>query len=109
KLGQPIYVFFETYGLALASDEPRSYSVEALMVPYEGKDEPGRAAEKAFSRSDREGGVSVSYSATARGPVESQYLILETSGAEPGTYVVGLRLIAAPGRELYTGRPIVIE
>jgi hypothetical protein len=107
--GQPIYVFFETYDLAQPSGESSMYGIEAVLVPYKGKEDPVRAAEKAFSRSDRERGVSVSYTATARASVESQYLILDTTGVDAGTYLVGLRLTAESGRQLYSGRAILLE
>ena len=110
SVGQPIYVFFETYNLDWGADQlGRTYRIEAFLMPFKGQGDLSRAAERAFSRKDRPAGVSVSYDAVARGRVEPQYLILDTADVDAGTYLVGLRLTDESGHESYTGRAVLLE
>jgi GWxTD domain-containing protein len=104
--GEPIYVYFELYGLTVGRDGKYGYELEAVLA-----DEPPEEGEFSLSAIFRrsEYAVSVRYSVTARGESDQQYVILDTSGAKEGTYLVALRLTdGATGATATSHRAVVI-
>ncbi|GIV59213.1 MAG: hypothetical protein KatS3mg043_0302 [Rhodothermaceae bacterium] len=91
SVGQPVYLYFEVYGLQPAPDGLARYAVEAVLVR---SDEAGgleRLIRQAFGGA-REAGVSVRFEGQSRSREDGQYLVLDTTTQPPGRYVLVLRL-----------------
>ena len=87
---QPVYLYFEVYGLQLDGDRS-GYDVEAQLVP---KDQRGRLA-KVFGAVFGGGpgsGVSVEFPVAASSEDDGQYVILDANGLETGLYTLRLRV-----------------
>ena len=81
----PIYLYFETYGLAL-QDGRSDYEVEAQLVPKETARGLRRLAKRIFGGG--RGGVSSAYEYQSDRVDEGQYVILDAAGQEPGLYTL---------------------
>ena len=80
-----IHVYFEVYNLAL--DGGRSdFEVEARLIPKDTSSGLGRLAKRLFG--SRERGVSTAAEAQGNSTDDSQALILDASGQEPGLYML---------------------
>ena len=99
---QPVYLYFEVYGLQLAGDRS-GYDVEAQLVP---KDQRGRLA-KVFGSVFGGGpgsGVSVEFPVAASSEDDGQYVILDAKALETGLYTLRLRV-----RDQATGKVVDSE
>ena len=83
---EPIYLFFEIYGLDLQAGQS-DFEVEARLVPKDTSRGLGRVIRRVFG--GRDPGVSVSTEAQGSSADEpAQYLILDASSQEPGLYTL---------------------
>ena len=99
---QPVYLYFEVYGLQLDGDRS-GYDVEAQLVP---KDQRGRLA-KVFGAVFGGGpgsGVSVEFPVAASAEDDGQYVILDAKELETGLYTLRLRV-----RDQATGKVVDSE
>ena len=99
---QPVYLYFEVYGLQLAGDRS-GYDVEAQLVP---KDQRGRLA-RVFGSVFGGGpgsGVSVEFPVAASSEDDGQYVILDAKALETGLYTLRLRV-----RDQATGKVVDSE
>ena len=80
-----IHVYFEVYNLALAGGRS-DFEVEARLVPKDTSTGLGRLARRVFGSRDR--GVSTAAEAQGSSADDSQALILDASGQEPGLYTL---------------------
>jgi hypothetical protein len=89
--GQPLYLYFEAYGLETNAGGSARYEVEAMLVPA---DERGRLRRlwDDVRRARPERGVSVAVESSGRGSDQGQYLILDLADQKPGEYVLALRV-----------------
>lgn len=87
---QPIYLYFELYGLMQNSQGNTGYNIEITLEPKE----TDRGVRRVFSglfRRDKEG-VSVSFEGSGSNPDESLYQILDASQQDPGLYTLTLQV-----------------
>ena len=89
KLGEPVAVYFEVYGLT-PTGATASYEVSAQLLPKDTSSGIGRLARRIFGGTRR--GVSTSFPATADGADDGRYLLLDATGQEPGVYVLTLEI-----------------
>ena len=94
----PIYLYFETYGLALR-DGRSDYEVEARLVPKETARGLRRLAKRIFGGG--RGGVSSAYEYQSDLVDEGQYVILDAAGQEPGLYTLTVTV-----RDRVSGRSV---
>ena len=87
---QPLYIYFEGYGLTPTDDEFNRYALEVSLRPKESDSGLARWARGLFGQRDR--GVAVEYEGSTRGRDLSEYVVLDASRQEPGLYVLTLRL-----------------
>lgn len=108
-VGQPVYLYFETYGIQEQGSGEGTVEVEARLYPHR----KGQRLDDALGDMlrDPEGeGVAVRYVGVARAGKDARYLIIDTEGLREGTYVLGLRLTdLGTGGVARTGRVIVLE
>lgn len=104
---QPLYLYFEVYGLETDAGGLARYEVEAMLVPA---DERGRLQRlwDQVRRAWPERGVSVAVESSGRGSGQGQYLILDLAGQQSGEYVLALRV--RQGESIVeTEREVVLE
>ncbi len=87
---QPIYVYFETYGLDQNADGQNQYSVEIVLRAKDTARGLVKLAKNLFGGDD--GGVSVEFEAGGTGPDDATYTLLDAADQEPGLYTLALRV-----------------
>jgi GWxTD domain-containing protein len=90
-VGQPIYIYFEAYGLQEDAPGRSSYEVEAVLVPADTRSGFSALAARILGR-DSNAAVSVRFELAGSAPVDAQYLILVTQGVAPGDYQLQLTI-----------------
>ncbi|NNL47355.1 MAG: GWxTD domain-containing protein, partial [Acidimicrobiia bacterium] len=107
--GQPIYLYFETYGIRDQGAGSGEIEVEARLRSHERGDDVQDSITDVFVDTKQEA-VSVRYTGMASAGRDARYLILDTEGLDEGTYVVGLRLTeTGTGHTATTGRAVVLD
>ena len=86
---QPIYVYAEGYGFALA-DGWSQYALAVTLTPESEATGLAGLAQRLFGRDER--GVSVEFEAESRGADFGEYVIVDASSQAPGPYLLTLRL-----------------
>ena len=104
---QPLYLYFESYGMTLGPDGRTSYDVEAALLQESDDSGIKRFFSSVFGRSD-DTGVSVRFSGEGISADDGQYLILDATGQEPGTYVVVVRVQDILSGEVVDSRRTII-
>lgn len=94
----PIYLYFETYGLTL-EDGRSDYEVEAQLVPKDTSRGLRRLARRVFGGG--RGGVSSAYEYQSDRVDEGQYVILDAANQEPGLYTLTVTV-----RDRVSGRSV---
>ncbi|MCY4158589.1 MAG: GWxTD domain-containing protein [Bacteroidetes bacterium] len=94
---QPVYLYFELYGLTQNSEGNTSYSIEITLDPKSTDRGVRNAVRRLFGRGQK--GVSVSYEGTGGNPEESLYQILDIKEQETGLYTLTLQV-----EDLVTGQ-----
>ncbi|MDX1530572.1 MAG: hypothetical protein R3362_03520, partial [Rhodothermales bacterium] len=94
---QPVYVYFETYGLDQNDAGQNQYAVEVTLRPKDTSSGLGRLARSIFG--GRDPGVAVEFEAGGTGPDDATYTILDVRDQEPGLYTLTLRV-----RDAFSGR-----
>ena len=103
--GAPLHLYFEVYNLAAADGMPAPYAVEAALV----EQAEGARLERRIERALRRGrGVSVRFEAEAAGPDDVQHLVLDTDRAEPGAYVLAVRVTDGRGGAVAEARRVLV-
>ncbi|MEO0558239.1 MAG: GWxTD domain-containing protein [Bacteroidota bacterium] len=97
----PIYIYFETYGLTL-EDSRSDYEVEARLVPKDTSRGLRRLARRIFGGG--RGGVSSAYPYQSDLVDEGQYVILDVANQNPGLYTLTVKV-----RDLHSGRSVERE
>ncbi|NND70574.1 MAG: tetratricopeptide repeat protein [Rhodothermales bacterium] len=87
---QPIYLYFEVYGLSPDPTGSREYKVEAILSKKDERSGIAKAIGGIFRRGDR--GVSLTLPFTSQSPDDGQYLILDAENQEPGLYSLTLKV-----------------
>ncbi len=87
---QPIYLYFEVYGLEQKPDAGTDFEVEAVLAPKD--DRKGIAGVFRGIFGGGEKGVSVSLPVAGSTPDDHQYLILDASNQEPGVYTLRVKV-----------------
>lgn len=87
--GEPVYLYAEVYGLTLR-DGRAHYAVEAVLRPADEAGALTRAARFLLGRRTPTG-VAVRFDAGGSVPDDAQYVILDTAGQPPGSYILTLR------------------
>lgn len=95
---QPIYLYFETYHLALTDGRGR-YAVEVALIPNDPPKGLAGLARRVFG--GRERGVAVAFEGEASADAFGEVVILDASEQAPGPYLLTLRL-----RDLATGASV---
>ncbi|HYE96997.1 MAG TPA: GWxTD domain-containing protein [Rubricoccaceae bacterium] len=104
----PLYLYFEVYGLALEGDRTR-YEVDATLKPQERPGPLARVARRLFGRR-APSGVAVRFDASGPTPDEGQYVLLDTSGQRAGPYLLTLRIHdRVSGQTVEVTRPLQLE
>ena len=86
---QPVYLYFEAYGLRQGEDGRTDYEVDISLVPKE----TARGVAKVFKGLfGGEEGVSVRYTASSTTPDPSEYQILDATDQPPGLYTLTVRI-----------------
>ncbi len=88
-VGQPVYVYFEGYGLAASGGGSR-YAVEVALRPRAPATGLARLARRLFGEPER--GVAVEFEGSSPARSFGDYVVLDASGQRPGPYVLTLRL-----------------
>ncbi len=105
---QPLYLYFEPYGLAVGADGRSRYTVEVSLRPKDQRSAVARLVGGLFGGDDR--GVSVEFEAEGSGPDDQQYTILDVADQEPGVYTLTLRVRdEATGRAVERERDLFLE
>ncbi len=108
-LGQPIYLYFETYGIRDQGAGSGEIEVEARLRRFDRGEDVQESIDGLFTDSNQDA-VSVRYTGMASAGRDSRYLILDTKGLDEGTYVVGLRLTeTGTGYTATAGRAVVLD
>lgn len=106
--GDPVGLYAEVYGLAVAAGESR-YAVQASLVPTDGRPGVLRAIGGLFGRGSRRG-VSVEVEETARGATAPIALLLDASRQRAGTYTLTLTVTdRATGESVEATRAVTLE
>ena len=87
---QPIYLYFEVYGLTQNTEGNTDYSVEITLIPKNTDRGARRLLRGIFRRGPK--GVSVSYEGSGSRTEEFLYQILDASQQETGLYTLTLRV-----------------
>ncbi len=104
-VGDPIYVYVETYGLALDGGRT-AYSVEAQLVPEATRD---GLLGRIFGRGQRPG-VAVRTDASGDRETEATYVVLDAGGQEPGRYTLRIEVTdRTTGEAATTERSVRLE
>ncbi|WP_420454679.1 tetratricopeptide repeat protein [Rubrivirga sp.] len=85
RVGDPVYLFFEAYGLGLA-DGRSDYEVEASLRPKDTSTGLRRLARRVFGGDDP--AVSSAFEVQGDRPDDTVYLFLDATGQEPGLYTL---------------------
>jgi GWxTD domain-containing protein len=96
---QPIYLYFEVYGLRQGADERTDFEVEARLSPKEDRKGLAGIVKGIFGGGDK--GVSVTTPVSGVTPDDYQYLILDASNQEPGLYTLEVHV-----RDNLTGKSV---
>jgi hypothetical protein len=106
---QPLYLYFELYNLTPGPSGESNYTVEAVLVENAKDRAVERLLRGAFRLRNRQG-VSVRFDINTAGRDDGQYLILDASGEEAGTYVLALRVTDHVTNEtVEQGRTLILE
>lgn len=97
SIGQPIYLYFETYDLDQNAEGQNAYAVEVTLKPKDTSSGVARFVKNVFGGDD--GGVSVEFEAGGTGPDDATYTIINAEDQEPGLYTLTLRV-----RDTISGR-----
>lgn len=84
-VGDPVYLFFEAYGLGMAGGRT-DYEVEARLRPKDTSSGLGRLARNLFGRD--EAAVSSAFEVQGDRADDAVYLFLDATGQEPGLYTL---------------------
>ena len=84
-VGDPVYLFFEAYGLGMA-DGRTDYEVEATLREKDTSSGLGRIAKRIFGGD--EPAVSSAFEVQGDRPDDTVYLFLDATGQEPGLYTL---------------------
>ncbi len=87
---QPIYLYFEVYGLAQNPDAGTDFEVAAVLAPKDERKGLAGVVKGIFGGGEKGVSVRVPVSGTARD--DHQYLILDASNQEPGVYTLRVRI-----------------
>jgi len=88
--GQPVYLYFEVYGLTQNTEGNTEYGVEITLDPKDTNRGVRRVVRRLFRRDQK--GVSVSYEGSGSRSDEFLYQILDTKQQEAGLYQMTLRV-----------------
>ena len=104
-VGDPIYVYVETYGLTLV-DGRTSYSVEAQLLPEAKRN----GLLGAILGRGQGPGVAVRNDPEGDRETESTAFLIDASGQEPGRYTLRIEVTdRATGETVSTERPVILE
>ena len=106
--GDPVGVYAEVYGLRTSGGLAR-YTVEATLVPQDGRSGIVRAIGGLFGRGRRRG-VAVTVEGTSPTPEAAIPLLLDASGQPPGAYTLTLAVTdSASGETVEASREVTLE
>lgn len=91
EVGQPLYLYFETYNLEKRADGLTDFEVEAVLTSWDDDGNLKKALKNLFGQDDR-AGVSVRFADRGSERDAGHYLILETGDEQPGDYAIALRV-----------------
>ena len=104
---QPVYVYVEGYGLALADGRSR-YALAVRLTPEATATGLAGLAQRLFGRDER--GVGIEFEGEASGADFGEYVVVDASTQPPGPYLLTLRLRdLISGRTLERTTPVFIE
>jgi GWxTD domain-containing protein len=109
RLSQPLYLYFETYGLTKDDAGNTRYQVEAILV--EEKDQRGikNLVDRMLGRRSAEG-TSLKFDKTGTATDEGQYFILDIQDQDPGSYVLAVRITdLGTGAKTERYRPLILK
>lgn len=107
SLRQPVYLYFEAYGLRQGEDGRTAYEVEISLVPKETARGVSRVFKGLFGGEE---GVSVRYTGSSTSPNPSEYQILDATDQPPGLYTLTVRIRdSLAGRAEETARDLFLE
>ncbi len=98
-VGQPVYLYFEGYDLAPASDGGSRYAVEVALRPKDPATGLAKLARRLFGDAAR--GVAVEFEGSSPERSFGEVVVLDTGRQRPGPHVLTLRL-----RDLGSGRTL---
>lgn len=108
SIQQPVYLYFEVYGLKQGNDGSRQYEVEAILSKKDDRTGIGRVIGGIFSRGDK--GVSLTLPFSTNSPDDGQYLILDASNQEAGLYTLVVKVTdTATGKTVESEKDIFFE
>ncbi len=90
SIEQPVYLYFEVYGLRPDQAGGHEYQVEAILSKKDDRSGIAKTIGGIFKRGDR--GVSLTLPFTATGADDGQYLILDAANQEPGLYTLVVKI-----------------
>ena len=106
---QPLYLYFESYGLRKNNGGQTQYSVEVVLVEAQKEKGLAKLIRRAFGRKQGEG-VSARYDGGGDRTDEGQYLLLDVSQESAGTYVLAVRVTdQVTGKEVQAQRRVILE
>ena len=86
---QPVYLYFEAYGLRQGEGGQTDYEVDISLVPKETATGVAKVFKNLFGGED---GVSVRYTASSATPDPAEYQILDATDQPPGLYTLTVRI-----------------
>ena len=86
---QPVYLYFEAYGLRQGEDGRTDYEVDISLVPKETAKGVAKVFKGLFGGEE---GVSVRYTGSGTTPDPSEYQILDATDQPPGLYTLTVRI-----------------
>ncbi len=108
--GDPIYLYFEIYGLDITAEDPETMlSIQAALFSGKRARDITPLLGRIFGRRE-EAAVSVEFLDEVSEKSHARYLIVETDTVDPGTYVLALKITEQKtGKQVIVSRQIVIE
>ncbi len=108
--GDPIYLYFEIYGIDVTAANPETMlSIQAALVSGRRARDIEPLLGRIFGRRE-EAAVSVEFLDEVSEKSHARYLIVETDSVDPGTYVLALKITEQrTGKQVVVSRQIVIE
>ncbi len=86
---QPLYIYYEAYGLSQEASGQTRYEVEIELAPKDTRKGIARVVGRVFSRQD---GVSLRFPGSGTEPDVAQYQLLDVGDQEPGIYTLTLKV-----------------